>query len=102
MFTDASKYAWGAHVHGAHLSTNPLGDTRHSRDLATYLARGTFNAEEQGTGSTMRELLAVVAAVRSVKQQIKNTCVRLHTDNIGVVHILEKGFASTEALRTKL
>ena len=45
MFTDASKYAWGAHVHSTHISTDELENTRHTRDQkATLLARGTFDA----------------------------------------------------------
>ena len=62
----------------------------------TILARSTFTNDQQKTGSTARELDAVIAALFAVKNDIQNKCIRLYTDNTGVVQIIEKGFASNE------
>ena len=68
----------------------------------TILARSTFNVQQQQTGSTARELDAVLAAVQAVRHSLRGKCINLFTDNTGVVQILKKGFASTDALRTTL
>ena len=58
--------------------------------------------QQQQTGSTARELDAVIAAVLAVRDSLRGKCINLFTDNTGVVQILKKGFASTDALRAKV
>ena len=106
LYTDASRFAWGAHFHHKYYAspTNKHVPTREwaqgpnnapntDRAQGPLLARSVFNTDIQNTGSTSRELEAVLQALKLFAPHCENACVRLFTDNTGVQHILNKGFA---------
>lgn len=110
LYTDASKFAWGAHFHHAYchnwaqgpdseLSSLPPGTNVLAQGPS--LARSTFTLDQQATGSTAREFDAVIEALKLFAPKAIGACIRLFSDNTGVVQILKKGFSPNAALRNK-
>jgi hypothetical protein len=50
----------------------------------------------------MREFEAVIAALRTTNVRLHDSCIRLFSDNTGVVYILKNKYSSNELLRAKL
>ena len=66
------------------------------------LLRGTFSSMETTLGSTMRELLGVMGALKLLLPHVANTCVRIFSDNSGVVACLDKMYSKNERIRAVL
>lgn len=63
------------------------------------LSRGIFSEAEQELGSTLRELIAVFHALDKYKTTIHNRCIRIFTDNSGVVACLKSMYSKSESIR---
>jgi ribonuclease HI len=57
------------------------------------LARGVFPVGVQTTGSTVREMKAVIAALNAYPMNFENTLIRLFTDNTGVMFCINNGYS---------
>ena len=88
MVTDASQFAWGAHISKSTSSIFQLDIAQgqcQAQGPHMQLCRGTFDTAHAELGSTVREFEAVVAALRTTNVRLQGSCVRLFSDNTGVV-----------------
>ncbi len=80
LFADASDYAWGAVLSGC-----------------PVVARGSFSARASRLHITLKEVLAVLFALRSFVAQLSGKCVLLREDNSAAQFMLTKGSSRSRA-----
>lgn len=104
--TDASKVAWGAHIHGKWKSTaiqgllnleetSMQGESNEPIHFPTQLKnmRGAFDATDRTEHIHILEYEAVYHALQGLGDEIQDCCIRLWCDNMVVVAGLTKEFS---------
>ncbi|CAC5424555.1 unnamed protein product [Mytilus coruscus] len=83
VYSDASNVAAGAY----------------SKDIDSNIFHQMWDLQESLKSSTWRELQAILFALMSFKNSLRNKCVKWHTDNNNCVSIVQKGSTKVDLQR---